>query len=266
MFIHLKSIPSFLSFFFIILIIYGCYQKENDFTKFELSWHFVRNELQGDKPVGVARMIFRNQGKNDIKAGSWHIDFNQITFFEKSKGDTTIGEINHVNGYLNRFTPGNSFVIKAGDSLVYEYISNEPFIKAGYAPRGAYVVDGDKITELPEIRVSGFENLNNVFPDPAILATVPTAENTFDYNQLIQSYKSVDLRSKIIPGPEFSKKLPDSFILTSDVAIVTDLSTIGEAEFLGDFLRNNFGFALQNMTKEKDTGINDKKKDKTFDQ
>mgnify|MGYP001248651992 CR=1 FL=1 len=206
-----------------------------DFEKLEVKWKLIKNHL-AESPYGECEFIFINNSGNTISSDDWTLDFNQITFFEESKGDTSIGKIVHINGYLHRFIPGSKFTIKAGDSIKYRYISPEPIIKAGYAPRGGYIVLQSKPIAIQEIQVSGFDQLENVFPDSNILSSVPTALSIYDHNAMIQGLLGSDQNCPIIPSPNKYEKTNLTFILTKETSINYSSEFENEAIYFQTFL------------------------------
>jgi len=252
----------FRNFFLIlssILLISSCQPKTQklDLALLEVNWRLIKNFID-DSPKAECQLIFKNNGQTVITHENWSLDFTQIMFFEQSIGDTTIGVINHVNGYLNRFIPGSKFKIQPGDSLIYNYVSPSPIIKASYAPAGAYIVTDGKAIEIRDIQITGFDDLAKVFPDTTVYKTVPNADNTFDKYQKIHSFGTDEEKCPIVPTPLSYQPNGQSYVFGENSIISFDAIFESEAQYLQDFLKNQLTLNTKIQIKNGNTsgGIN----------
>jgi len=200
----------------------------------EVKWSLVQNH-HPDR-LSEVQFVFINNGTREVKYGNWVMDFNQDTFLPHSMADSTKGLVEHINGYLFRFIPGEAFVIKPGDSLVFDYIYRRPVVKECLAPTGAYFVinkgtSKEMIVQNDDITVLPFDDLERVFPDPDIRSTVPNARNKFERNQNIAVLPH-DQTGKIIPTPFQIRKTEGTVELNEQTVIYYEKGLENEAEYL----------------------------------
>ena len=125
----------------IMTILFACSSgkstDESEFSKLAVTW-----KLQENSPDGKCRaeFSFTNIGQVTVKSGDWALYFNQNTLRMAEMPDANIGVVEHVNGDLYRFLPGNDFLLKPGDSVTVRYSYKGFLIKESDAPAGAYYV------------------------------------------------------------------------------------------------------------------------------
>jgi hexosaminidase len=174
--------------------------------------------------------------------------FNQDTFMPFAMADSAQGMVEHINGDLFRFVPGAEFAIAPGDSLVFEYMYNGVVVKENLAPTGAYFVinadtPGEKIVKSGDIKVLPFKDLWRVFPDSAIVATVPSAANEYVKNQRIPILPPERI-GKIIPTPYQVKTAEGSVELNESTVIYHAKGLENEAAYLAAIAERLFDAKL----------------------
>jgi hexosaminidase len=182
------------------------------------------------------------------------MDFNQNTYMPHSMADPAKGLVEHINGYLFRFTPGETFLIQPGDSLVFNYISNRHFVKESLAPIGAYFVINkgtgkEMIIQNDDVTVLPFDDLERVFPNPDIRSTVPTARNKFERNKNITVLQH-DQTGKIIPTPFQVRETEGTIELNEQTVIYYEKGLENEAEYLVSTIERLFGVSLSMVEEE----------------
>lgn len=213
----------------------------------EVQWELLANKTEGGYSSDV-QFIFINKGTSTIRQGNWFMEFNQDNILPRTMTDADMGIVEHVNGYLFRFIPGKNFILRPGESLVVKYVSDGPFLKAWLAPVGAYFVvhantPEQVIAEPESLQLVGFDDLERVFPDPEIRATVPNAANTYDKNRNVQVL-STDQIGKIIPTPYQTRQLKGSVVLDEQTKIFYTKGLENEANYLASTVRKLFGVTL----------------------
>ncbi len=207
-----KMIRVFLPFGLALLIFAACTENADkvasNLQQLQVKWELIKNAPAPDYSSEV-QFIFINRGTSAVRSDDWFMEFNQDNILPRYMSDSARGIVEHVNGYLFKFTPGKDFIINPGDSLVIKYLSSGPFLKAWLAPVGAYFVinagkASQQIVEPGALTLNGFDDLERVFPDPDIRATVPNASNTYEKNATIKLLSPEEV-GKIIPTPYQTK-------------------------------------------------------------
>jgi len=201
----------------------------------DVKWELIRNTSLPNEGSEV-KFIFTNNGTGVIRGGSWFMEFNQDNIMLQSIADSAKGFVEHVNGYLFRFTPGKEFVVQPGDSLEIFYSHTGQFLKAWLAPVGAYFVinagaESQIIVQPKGVELLGFDDLERVFQNPDIRATVPTAANTYEKNEHI-AILPFDKVGKIIPTPYQTKMGKGSVTLNEETVIHYTKELESEALYL----------------------------------
>lgn len=213
-----------------------------------VKWKLVENTLDGS-PLGRVGFIFVNEGARPLKHGDWAMYFNHDTMTPQQMADSSLGVVEHINGYLFRFVPGKAFSIKPGDSLIFECAYYGSFIKENLGPVGAYFVVGEgsakeKIVQNRDVAILPFSDLNRVFPDPEIAATVPDAGNEYFRNSKIVILPD-DLSGRIIPSPFLTRKMSGSTELNEETVIYYGEGLENEAGYLISTAAKIFGATLK---------------------
>jgi len=201
----------------------------------QVKWALLSNTF-GPEEGSEVQFIFVNNGDEVVRNGNWFMEFNQDNIMLRSIADSTKGIVKHINGYLFRFTPGKEFEIQPGDSLICRYTCNGPFLKAWLAPVGAYFVinsgtESQTIVQPEKVTLLNFDDLERVFPDPEIRATVPNASNTYEKNLHI-SVLPADKVGKVIPTPYQTKNGKGNVQLSEETIVYYSKGLESEANYI----------------------------------
>ncbi len=207
----------------------------NRLRTLQVKWELIRN-LPIPNEGSEVRFVFVNKGTDIVRSGNWFMEFNQDNIMLQSIANSAEGIVEHVNGYLFRFTPGNEFIIQPGDSIEFQYSHTGPFLKAWLAPVGAYFVinagkESQTIVQPEAVELLGFDDLERIFPNPDIRATVPNAANTYEKNQHI-ALLPFDEVGKIIPTPYLSRMGKGSVELNEETVVHYAKGLENEANYL----------------------------------
>ncbi|MDZ7605738.1 MAG: glycoside hydrolase family 20 zincin-like fold domain-containing protein [Cyclobacteriaceae bacterium] len=237
---------------FVTTILSGCSESPEKVAgglqQVQVKWELLANTF-GEGEGSEVQFIFVNNGANAVHAGNWFMEYNSDNVLPKAMADSTKGIVEHVNGYLFRFTPGKDFVINPGDSLVYKYSCTGPFLKTWAGPVGGYfVIDNGTASPLivqpSPISLLGFDDLERVFPIPDIRATVPNAANTYEKNLSVIPL-STEKIGKIIPTPFRPTKGKGTVVLGESTVINFSAGLENEANYLVSTVEKLFGVRLQ---------------------
>jgi hexosaminidase len=244
------------SLFLIGAALWGCASKAPGegaaLEQLSIVWTLLANTAQGEC---VAEFAFVNRGKAAVRQGDWALYFNQNTLrMAAPTPDSSKGRVEHVNGDLYRFVPGQAFVAPPGDTLRIRYRYEGMLIKERDAPAGAYFVlekgEKDAIFLPKSFTNTPFSDLMALAPDPALLATIPTAAREYARNLAIPS----------LPLPQVGKIIPTPFRLTEGQgSVALDEKTLvtyaegleNEAQYLVEALKKGFGIALKTAASAK---------------
>ena len=108
------------SLFLIGAALWGCASKAPGegaaLEQLSIVWTLLANTAQGEC---VAEFAFVNRGQAAVRQGDWALYFNQNTLrMAAPLPDSSKGRVEHVNGDLYRFLPGEEFLAAPGDTLV----------------------------------------------------------------------------------------------------------------------------------------------------
>lgn len=229
----------------------GCWgnsmQNSKDFEQLTVKWKLVEN-TKNEKATCKSAFTFINNGSLAVNTGNWAMYFNQNTLMPMQSDYPAKGTVEHINGDLYRFVPGSSFKINPGDSLVFEYRYEGALIKERDAPIGAYfVLEGknnvETIVKAGDVIVSPYSNLYCVFPDSAVVATVPTAASQYILNMHIPVLPA-DQVAKIIPTPFLTKPGKGSMVMNKSTVVYYASGLEKEAVYLVNSVEKLFGTKL----------------------
>ena len=258
----LNTIAWIISLFYVLTTLTGCLgnlvQNTKEFEQLTVKWKLVENTKK-EKETCKAAFTFINNGSVAVNTGNWAMYFNQNTLVPMPSDESDKGAVEHINGDLYRFVPGSSFKINPGDSLVFGYRYKGMLVKERDAPIGAYFVLNSKnnvetIVKAGDVTVSPYNDLYRVFPDSAVVSTVPTAASQYILNQHIPVLPP-DQVGKIIPTPFRTKPGKGSVVLNESTLVYYASGLEKEALFLVTSVEKHFGTKLL-MRKGKGTEPN----------
>ena len=238
------------SLLFIGAALCGCTSKKTDdgaaLEQLSIVWTLLGNTAQGEC---AAEFAFVNHGKSAIRYGDWALYFNQNTLrMAAPLPDSSKGRVEHVNGDLYRFLPGEEFLAAPGDTLRIRYRYEGMLIKERDAPAGAYFVlqkGGKEAIFLPKsFKNNPFSDLMALAPDPALLATIPTAASEYARNLAVPVLPPAQV-GKIIPTPFRYTEGKGSIALSSQTTVTYAKGLESEAQYLVESLKKWFDLSLK---------------------
>ncbi len=234
---------------FVLGISNSCSKQNSDnsnaFSQLHVKWRLVENKIHEGT---IAEFSFINKSEVPVKYGNWSLFFNQNTLHVGKLFNQGLGAVEHVNGDLYRFFPREEFLLIPGDSISIKYSYKGHLIKKSDCPAGAYFVvnarEKNEMVELPgQFTISGFENIEHIFPDPEILSTVPTPANEYHKNQTINALSGVEF-GKILPSPVSLEQTSGYFKLNEKTRIHFEEGLENEAKLLSENIKKLFGLEL----------------------
>jgi hexosaminidase len=247
----LNSIKWIVTLFYVLTALNSCSgtseQNAKDFEQLTVKWRLVEN-TNSEKETCKAVFTFINKGPVAVNTGNWAMYFNQNTLMPMPSDDPAKGAVEHINGDFYRFVPGNDFTVNPGDSLVFGYRYEGMLIKERDAPIGAYFVlkgktNAEAIVKSGDVIVSPFSDPYRVFPDSAVVATVPTAASQYILNRHIPVLPA-DQIGKIIPTPFQTKHAKGSVVLNESTLVYYGSGLEKEAACLVTSVEKLFGTKL----------------------
>lgn len=232
-----------------LILLYSCSTRNDKdnlgITQLEINWRLVGNNPD---ETCQAEFKFINGGDEIISNENWILYFNQNTLATAEMPDSLLGIVEHVNGDLYRFLPGKNFRVKPRDTIIVKYAYKGFLIKERDSPVGAYFVHSpgkknEQVLIPGKFSADPFDNLEAIFPDPAILSTVPTASNQFEKNKIITVLPSSKV-GKIIPRPARLRSLPGRVAINDSTKIFYTKALENEATFLAASIKKLFGIEL----------------------
>ncbi len=212
-----------------------------DAKNIKVQWEVIENSHQ-NKSQFQSAFTFTNTGKTDLPKQGWTLYFNFVRTVDPAS--TTGGvTIERVNGDLFRLFPKADFQgIKAGNSLRVEFVSSDWVVNFTDGPAGIYIVWNDAPSKgIPitnyTIKPSTEPKQYLRFPGDKIGLITPAI--TYDQNKTILPV-APDKLTKVFPTPVTYQENPGAFVLSKDVAIVTDPAFANEAELLATDLSGIF--------------------------
>ena len=196
----------------------------------QLKWELVENQFDG-KPQYKARFTLINTSSLNL-GKDWSIYFNQIAGSTILDGESEGLKLSFLMGTFFNLAPTAGFSgLKAGDSLVFDYVAAGMIGKNAQAPQGAYIVSEDgKATAL-----RGFSAKELTLDDPQVVKIVssplPEAGYLYEKNQDISLIAAPRL-PKILPTPLDVKVGRGSFTLQTPLTIYFESGLEREADFL----------------------------------
>ncbi|MCU0407547.1 MAG: carbohydate-binding domain-containing protein [Bacteroidales bacterium] len=216
--------PTLLIASLIILSLTSCADSRDKASRaarsLSIAWEMTGNH-PGENESCNARFTFINNDSRPITGEGWMLFFNQATVMPREMPQPDKGIISHINGDFYSFTPGPSFKISPGDSLVINYAYSGIMIKETDAPCGMYFAStGNKKrtgTYLPQkYTVRPFSDYSLVFPGMPSL--YPTPENEYLKNRGLTDIAPENL-CPVIPTP--NKLIAgDGFVELADSTVI----------------------------------------------
>lgn len=237
----------FISIFCLIVLNIGCsssnLKNTNALEKLTIKWRLIKNP-KSEAETNKAAFTFLNNGTETIKTGKWSLYFNQSFLKPKESNDLTKGKIEHLNGDLYRYVPDSSFILRQGDSLIFEYEAAGILFNEKYAPQGAYIIYDDSKIIAKDLNIAPLTDYTNIFSDSTFVATIPNAANQYLINQNISELPNNKI-GKIIPSPYSIKSGKGSVILDKTSTIYFSNSLKNEAYYLVTLMEKYLGAKLK---------------------
>ncbi len=219
----------------------------NVFENLKVKWELIKNP-ETENGFFKAAFTFVNNGPDSIKTGKWALYFNQSFLKPNASNDLSKGILEHINGDLYRFVPSSSFMLKPGDSLVYDFEAAGILFNEKYAPQGAYLVVGENEEVISkDLTMAPFNDYQKIFSDAAFIATIPTASNQYLKNQQIPILPIGSI-GKIIPSPYSILPAKGSVTLDKSTVVYYSNGLKREADYLVAYVEKILGSKL--VTKE----------------
>jgi len=220
--------------------------EEKAMSELKVKWQLLENTREG---TCIAEFSFVNNSQEIVKYGDWALYFNQNTLQPAEMPNAKLGVVEHMNGDLYRFLPGEAFMLKPGDSVAIRYSYSGFLIKDRDAPVGAYFVvnlgnEKEKVVLPNSFSTAPFDNLEAIFPDPDILSTVPIASRQYTNNQIITTLPKTQV-GKIIPSPAKMTSSSGKVQIDKSTVVAYNKALENEAQMLAASIQKLFGIKLR---------------------
>lgn len=201
----------------------------------EIKWELTENKL---KPFlhSEACFTFYNRGNRTIKGTDWQLFFTQQSMQPLMSPDSTLGRIEHINGYFFRFAPTGELEIEPGDSLKFRTVFGDTYIKDAFCPAGVYLVafqrtGNESIFTPHKYTRTPLGTGENVFP--GFDSLIATPENIYKKYSNMKRLPAEDL-GLIIPIPVKMIKSGGNLLLRDNTVVISMKGTEKEAKYLAE--------------------------------
>jgi hexosaminidase len=210
--------------------------------KIGIQWEVIENHYQ-NKPQFLSAFTITNKDKKPLPASGWTLYFNFIRPVTTASvtGGVTIEQI---NGDLFRLYPLSGFAgIAPGASLRVEFVSGDWVVNFTDAPAGLYFIFDSQPTQgVPvsdyTIKPSTQPKQYLRFPEDKVGLVTP--QILFEQNKVITPV-APDKLIKIFPTPMSYRETGGTFVLATDLEVVTDPAFNLEAQYLVEELSTLLG-------------------------
>ena len=246
----MKKILTYLLFAGILCIYSSCVSSgANHFTSEDIAvtWELKTN-FAIDGKTCLMEFTFTNHGQKTLGAENWTLYFTQMNSPVIPNTDHPVAQVEHINGYFYRLVPEKSFKLRPGTTQNVLYYFDGNIGRETDAPDGLYFVFDEntpKQTIVPVGRytVLPFERDDQLIYGPYDEEPIMTVERRYEINSQITMLPA-DRLPAIIPMPVELKQSPGEMTLNEKITIVYQTGLKNEADWLVNFIRQQFGFTL----------------------
>jgi hexosaminidase len=211
----------------------------------EIKWALEMNTFFPNEKAD-AEFTFINRGNRKINGSDWKLYFTQQSMQPLVSADSSLGKIEHINGYFYSFSPSVAMVIEPLDSVVFRAAFEGTYIKEAFCPDGLYISAFEGTTNESVFKPAKFTRLplgtgDKVFP--GFNALVATPENIYSkYNKM--KLLPEEETGLLIPSPAFLKKTGETLILRENTELVAPGAAVNEAAYFNETLQKLFGVTV----------------------
>ena len=234
----------------VLLVCFSCTLSDSD--KFSgdsisVTWE-LKSNFAVDGKTCMMEFAFTNHGKKALGSNNWTLYFTQMNSPVVPNDDFSVARVEHINGYFYRLVPNKNFYLKPRATLNVSYCFESNFGRESDAPCGLYFVFHEKTPRQTIVPVNRYTVLPFVREEQLIYGPedeepIMTVARRYEINSSMTTLPAEQL-PVIIPMPVEMKQLSGKLILDEKVEIVYQTGLKNEADFLTNFVRQQFGLSL----------------------